>query len=203
MTYKLCHSVLRLTSVPVGKLITELLKLHSTFHDGLHRAVSSAYGILMSGLAFQKNILYLAITVAIHFAVLLYITCRNLTLHITRFFCVTANIVELFPLHQVITHRLSVEKDHWYITLPCRLDDICRCGSVYKIHTQHIAACIYHLINYLVLLTLIIITASHRYYHIHICGLHSLKIGFHHFDHGIYEWIICCISDHPDSHGFV
>ena len=57
--------------------------------------------------------------------------------------------------------------------------------------------------NYLILLTLIIITTSHRYYHIHVYGLHSLKLRFHLFNHGIYEWIICCISDHPDSHGFV
>ena len=44
--------------------------------------------------------------------------------------------------------------------------------------------------HYLILLALVIITASHRYYHIHICGLHSLKLRFHLFNHGIYEWII-------------
>src|SRR5699024_9485227 len=96
--------------------------------------------ILMSRLPLKHDILYLTILIAVNLTVSQDHVRRDLPLHHTGFLGVSAHIIHLVPLLQILSHRLSVEKDDRDVTFPGKIDDLRRISPVYQVHTEDIAS---------------------------------------------------------------
>ena len=75
----------------------------------------------MTCLTLKKYILNLSVLISIYCVIVSYHICCNLTLHHTRLSGISAYIIQLIPLHQILSHWLSIKENNRYIFLFCHL----------------------------------------------------------------------------------
>ena len=157
----------------------------------------------MARFSFQKHILDLSVLVFIDFRMAVDVFCCDLTLHDPGLFCITAHIIQLFPLHQVFSYRFPVKEDHRNVFIPCHSDDPGRSCPVHKIDTEHITAGINHLFHLFVLFLLIVVSAFCRYDNPSFFVFHGFQLRLQFIRQSIDKRIILSVGYHSDPQGFL
>ncbi len=127
------HLVEGLGAIPIGGVFGELVYFDTGISYSLDGILCAEFGILVSRLSLEHDVLHLAIFVLVRFRMCFPILNDNLALHGARLLGLCADIVYFIPSLHIFRKWLAVEEHNRGVLCFCLFDNRGRCGSVHRV----------------------------------------------------------------------